>query len=249
MLTLTGFFIPYKMAENKKSFLMYADMRHTTDLLTDEQAGQVFKWLLDYVNDDHPEPLPGLLGAVVEPIKQQMKRDLEKWDKIKAKRSEAGTRSAQARANKRQQASTNSTSVESVEQTPTNPTVTVTDTVTGTVINKYPNGLEFFTDDPIFLDSFNEWVTYRKEMRKPIRGQKAFQGQLSKLNRLSGGDYQKAKNIILQSIENNWTGLFELKNQTNDKSKQPRGEQIIDHNARIRKELRENQGRSSTGPL
>lgn len=241
------------MEEDKISFVLYSDQRGQFDKLSDEQAGKLVKHIFSYVNLEYPEG-DFITELAFEPIKTQLKRDKKKWESVIKKRSDAGKASAEAKKNKRQQASTNSTSVESVETKSTNPTVSVNGnvsviSVSDTVINKYPKGLDFFSDDPIFLDSFSEWVTYRKEMRKPIRGQKAFQGQLSKLNRLSGGDYQKAKNIILQSIENNWTGLFELKNQTNDKSKQPRGEQIIDHNARIRKELRENQGRSSTGPL
>jgi len=69
------------MAENKKAFVLYSDLKYTTDHLSNEDAGKVFKWVLDYVNDLDPEPLNGLLAAVCEPIKQTLKRDLKKYER------------------------------------------------------------------------------------------------------------------------------------------------------------------------
>ena len=42
------------MAENKKGFVLYADLIHTVKLLEDEQAGKLFKHVLSYVNDENP---------------------------------------------------------------------------------------------------------------------------------------------------------------------------------------------------
>jgi len=68
------------MVKNKKAFVLYCDLIHTFDHLTNEQSGEIFKYLLEYVNDKDPEPLNGLLQAVAEPIKQQLKRDLKKYE-------------------------------------------------------------------------------------------------------------------------------------------------------------------------
>lgn len=78
------------MAENKKGFLLYADLIHTMKYLTDEQRGLIFLWVLQYVNDMNPEPLEGLLQAVIEPIRQQLKRDLEKYENQKEGFSNSG---------------------------------------------------------------------------------------------------------------------------------------------------------------
>ena len=78
------------MAENKKGFVLYADLIHTMQYLTDEQRGLIFLWVLEYVNDMNPEPLSGLLQAVVEPIKQQLKRDLKKYEKRAERSKENG---------------------------------------------------------------------------------------------------------------------------------------------------------------
>lgn len=79
------------MAEGKKSFLLYADIISTVEKLPDDLAGKLFKLILQYVNDKNPNnPTDLLLEIAFEPIKQQLKRDLKKWDAFKIKQSENG---------------------------------------------------------------------------------------------------------------------------------------------------------------
>ena len=78
------------MADNKKSFLLYCDLIHTVQKLSDEQAGKLFKHVLEYVNDLHPETEDLLTEVCFEPIKQNLKRDLQKYEQIRKKKSEAG---------------------------------------------------------------------------------------------------------------------------------------------------------------
>jgi len=78
------------MAENKKSFILYADINSSVSLLTDVEAGILFKHILSYVNDKNPELEDRLINLVFEPIKQQLKRDLNKWDKSIEIKSESG---------------------------------------------------------------------------------------------------------------------------------------------------------------
>lgn len=87
------------MAKDKKSFILYSDIIHTVEKLTDSDAGQLLKHLLRYVNDQNPETDNSLVEIAFEPIKQQLKRDLVKFEDVKVKRSEAG----KAGANKRWQ--------------------------------------------------------------------------------------------------------------------------------------------------
>ena len=95
------------MAENKKSVLLYCDIIHTVKELTDEEAGRLFKHYLAYINDLNPTPLDKLTQIVFEPIKQNLKRDLKKWNEISDKRSEsgriAGLKSAELRRTKSNQ--------------------------------------------------------------------------------------------------------------------------------------------------
>jgi hypothetical protein len=117
------------MADNKKSVVLYVDLIHTFEALEDAEAGKLIKHFFRYVNDLNPTAPDKLTQIAFEPIKQQLKRDLVKWENTKEKRSEAG----KASANKRKQNSTNSTSVQSVQQTSTNSTVN--DNVNVNVIN------------------------------------------------------------------------------------------------------------------
>ena len=84
--------------EKKKSFVLYCDIEPTIAKLTDDEAGKLFKHLLQYVNDKNPTLDDRFLDVVFEPIKQSLKRDLEKRSETKEKRAEAGSLGWQARA-------------------------------------------------------------------------------------------------------------------------------------------------------
>jgi len=114
------------MAQDKKSFIMYADQLELFEELSDEDAGQLAKHLFRYVNDLNPETKNPMVKISFIPIKQHLKRDLKRFEAIKEKRSVAGRKSAEKRAEKRatsvESVPTNPTHVESVQQTSTNPT-------------------------------------------------------------------------------------------------------------------------------
>lgn len=67
------------MAKDKKSFLLYCDIIHTVTKMPDDKAGQLFKHILDYVNDLNPKTDDLIIQLTFEPIKQQLKRDLDKY--------------------------------------------------------------------------------------------------------------------------------------------------------------------------
>jgi hypothetical protein len=76
------------MAEQKKSVVMYCDIIHTVEKLDNETAGLLFKHYLRYVNDLDPKTDSVLVDLVFEPIKQNLKRDLIRWNERKLKKSE-----------------------------------------------------------------------------------------------------------------------------------------------------------------
>jgi hypothetical protein len=67
------------MAENKKAFVLYTDIIHTINQLPDDKAGLLFKHILSYVNDENPVSDDLIVNISFEPIKQQLKRDLDKY--------------------------------------------------------------------------------------------------------------------------------------------------------------------------
>ena len=68
------------MAENKKAFMLYADLIHTVKKMKPAKAGELFVHILEYVNDENPVTDDILIQIAFEPIKQQLKRDLKKYE-------------------------------------------------------------------------------------------------------------------------------------------------------------------------
>lgn len=170
------------MAEEKKSVILYVDIISTFEAMTDQQAGRLIKHYLRYVNDLNPKPPDKITQIAFEPIKQQLKRDLVKWETIKNKRSEAGKVSAELRKQK----STNSTHVESVQQTSTNPTVNGNVNVNGNVINRE-------RDTPLPEFRIEECLTVAMNDQRWVRANKATVIDLKEFNQLleRRGKYNK----------------------------------------------------------
>ena len=128
--TSQGFFYAKNMAENKKSFVLYADLINNIDHLSNEEKGILFNHLLEYVNDMNPVLTDRVVLSAWKFIQSQLKRDLVKFEEVKEVRSKAGKESARVRAlNKDKESLTNPTRVESVQQDSTNPTVNVNENV------------------------------------------------------------------------------------------------------------------------
>lgn len=110
------------MAQGKKSFVLYTDLIHTVKILNNNKAGILFKHILSYCNDENPESDDILLLTLFEPIKQQLKRDLRKYEEKRKKLSAAGKRSAAVRNERK-----NEQMLNDVEPALTNSTVNVND--------------------------------------------------------------------------------------------------------------------------
>lgn len=78
------------MAKDKKGFILYADLIKVVSKLPDEIAGKLFKIVLRYVNDLEIDIDDLLLEIAFEPIKNQLKRDLVKFEEVKEERSKSG---------------------------------------------------------------------------------------------------------------------------------------------------------------
>ena len=75
------------MAENKKSIIVYADWIELFESLTDDEAGRLIKHFFRYVNDLNPSPPDRITELSFIPIKQSLKRDLDKWEGRLSERS------------------------------------------------------------------------------------------------------------------------------------------------------------------
>ncbi|MDR3113259.1 MAG: replication protein [Endomicrobium sp.] len=69
------------------------------------------------------------------------------------------------------------------------------------------------SENELFKPLFEEFATFRKELKKPFKTQKGVDGWLDRLHKLSANNYETAKAIIQQSISNEWQGIFTLRQQ------------------------------------
>ena len=128
--------------------------------LPDEKAGQLFKLILAYVNDENPTTDDILLEIAFEPIKQSLKQDLKKWESIVERNKSNGSKGGRPRK----------------EENPQNPVGYL-----GTQENpKKPKKAVFVFDNDIDNDNdillkketkeklFDEfWELYQKKVGKP----------------------------------------------------------------------------------
>ena len=187
---------------------------HTFEHLTNEQRGEIIMWILRYTNDLNPKPLNGLLQAVVEPIKQQLKRDLKKFEGSKDKKSEAGKLGNLKKwhpdlykdvTNKKR--TLEDSLIIAKNRTATNlvAQVAVTDTVTVTVKDKVIDSKEIGEVKPSHLPSFLNWLEYRKEIKRPIKAKSTLKALVKVFNKNS---VTCCEWVVNHSIENNYQGLF-----------------------------------------
>ena len=159
------------MAKDKKSFILYSDAIHTVEKLSDADAGQLFKHLLRYVNDQNPTTENPLVEIAFEPIKQHLKRDLVKFEDVKLKRSQAG----KAGANKRWQMLSNDSKD---KQSITKMAVTDTVTVISKDINKrkqeFASNLTSFVEiyGKVMIREFYDYWTEHGNRDKKMRFEK-----------------------------------------------------------------------------
>lgn len=77
--------------------------------------------------------------------------------------------------------------------------------------------------EPAFQPILYDWLCYKKERKESYKSQRSMVACYQKLYNLSDGDANVAKRIILQSMGNNWAGIFELKNDENRNSTNKQG--------------------------
>ena len=78
-----------------------------------------------------------------------------------------------------------------------------------------PEKLTYPFNTPEFIETWGLWLAHRREIKKPIKGKISQQAALKKIGALAEGKEPQAIAIIMQSLENNWRGLFKLKTENN----------------------------------
>jgi hypothetical protein len=176
------------MAENKKAFVAYCDWLESFEELTDEEAGKLAKHLFRYVNDQSPEAPDRMTKMCFIPIKQSLKRDLVKYEERAERARINGLKGGRPKTQRTQLVNSEPKKADRV---------TVTDTVTvivnGILLEKETKGL------------FNEWLDFRKKMRKPIIVESTL---ISLAKKIKAEGYEISRDVIQHSMDNQYQGLF-----------------------------------------
>ena len=145
---------------------------------------------------------------------------LDDIQEMSEKRSRAGKASAAKRSKRSTKSNTSSTSVQQV--------LTHDEQVSTYKIREDKNRIEkkreekrrdvvFPFDGLEFMNLWEQWKLYKsKEHNFKYKSIQSEQAGLNKLSKLSNGNEQQAIQIIVQSLENGWKGLFDVKQSNNN---------------------------------
>lgn len=75
----------------------------------------------------------------------------------------------------------------------------------------------YYPNDELLNNAFNEFVTMRNKIKKPLATKQALTRMMNKIEKLSGGDNDLAIKILNQSTDHCWQDVYELKTDSGGK--------------------------------
>ena len=169
--------------------------------LSDAECGRLFRGMLQYASSGEAPSLSGSERIVWATAMDEIDDQLS----ISEKRAEAGhiggSKPKQTEAN------------ESKEKTPPiPPTPPITPVKENTKKTPPKGGAKESTLSFELRQAVDEFKAMRSRMRKPMT-ELAVKLLLERLDKLAQGDEKKMVAMLMQSIENGWTGVYELKQE------------------------------------
>lgn len=201
------------MADNKKSFLIYCDIIHTVEHLTDEEKGKLFQHLLEYVNDMNPTLNDRLLLIAWKPIELQLKRDLKKYESICERNSKNGAKGGRPSKPKKPNG---------LNGNPKKPKKADTDNDTDTdidndTVNDKDINIKVYSKE--VNDCFNNCLNYFPEHLQP-KNKNSWLDTIEKLNRIDNIPFKIIEEIVKKTREDNfWSKNFLSLNKLRQKNK------------------------------
>jgi hypothetical protein len=192
-------FLHDTMAKDKKSFLLYTDLIHTLDKMPNEKAGELFKHILMYVNDMNPETDDLIIQLTFEPIKQQLKRDLQRYEKTCLKNKENGAKGGRP---KNPQKANESDGFLEEPKKPDNDIDNDTDIDNDKDKEKKFNFSQALLSYGFDKNLISEWLEVRRK-KKAVNTETAYKGFIKEVEKTN-----LDKNKVLQMcVEKSWQGF------------------------------------------
>lgn len=212
------------LMQERKSFIIHKDSLSVLDELTDAQAGQLFKAIKSYQTEQDYE-LDNVLRIAFASFKNQFIRDAEKYAETVERRREAGSKGGQAKQQNLANASNSKQNLANLADS-----VSKSDSKKDSDKESKKNIL---IPSGINLNSWNEWIEFRKSKKKPVSqlaANKVFKW-------LVNYSPQEQQDIVNKSITNDYQGLFEPKVQ--HENSQRNNSEYVDNSAagRVRAEV------------
>jgi len=171
----------------KKSFILYTDNRSQINMLSDQQAGRLFKALFAFAESgDIPAFDDGMTTMAFSFISAQIKRDSDKYDDVCKKRSENGKKGAIATNRAKKLKSANPANADFAKKNSANPADN--DTVT-----ENENKTDTDTVNDIVNDIVTDTVAHAKKKLSGKRTAEEKQQQDKIKEILSFGNYGNVK--------------------------------------------------------
>ena len=134
------------MSKEQKGFIVYGDIKAVIDELNDDQVAQLFRGMVDYFVDGKDPKFTGVLKFVWITVRQQMDRDMQKYEKRCERNRENARKRWESESDANACESMRSHAMDANINTNTD-TDTKTDTDTTTTTNKEERGGGECSDD------------------------------------------------------------------------------------------------------
>ena len=203
-------------------FPTYEDWEVAFKSLDAESCKELILAVFDYGLRREIKELSPMAQFAMNMIKPLMDRDWEKYEKLVI-RNKTNSKNA-GRPKKSSGIEKNPVDLFGIESNPVGATETQSESIINNNIinskilnNIQPKGYEkidfSFVEVP-FKDIFFRWLTYKKNKNQKYKDEDSLKTLYKKLKEYSSNDPDIAKDVIEQSISNNWAGLFPLKEQS-----------------------------------
>lgn len=209
-----------KITKKKKTFIFNTEWQETLLDFPPEVRLEVYDRLVEYVVTGVSPELSPMAKMAFSFIKKEVDYNELRYKEKVAQCSEAGKRGMKKRYqaitgdNERYQTITNDNKRQrSVTNLTDNDNVNDNDKKEIELSNDNPKkksfDLSFIATE--YMEAFQEWLDYKKARKETYQTQIGVKKCYSHLLNLCNNNPDTAKQIVNQSIANNWAGLFELK--------------------------------------
>lgn len=196
----------------QEKFMFFKNFADTIrQAIPSEKQGEAYKAICEFALYDEKPSDPMLLGMCLMAIPSLFKQD--------GRKNNGGNHNPQGKNQHTKEVNLGQSgqSGQFLSETETE-TKTETETETKKKTKKEKAEIDFsFCEDSFLKDIFLEWLEYKRQRKEAYKTQRSVEACFKLLQKLSFGIVENAREIVEQSMANNWAGLFPLKKERSGK--------------------------------